>query len=215
MSPLKRHPAQFIIAVQQRCARIAVSASATRRQGKGTVKAARKFLKDLPLRQYGTKDARKFRARIDKATNALEHALPSRSRSWGLARKLLNIFLRDAMYTTYLRDHFKLDLAEAYLEIPLDSIVAKSLKAMLPRGALPVWRGVRNVTPKESEAFQKQASEIARKERITRVQLDTYWWGGRDQRRHIAIAEVRNSSTVRSFSPFSSQIQNTPASLKN
>jgi len=96
-----------------------------------------------------------FRLRIDKATEDLRVALPHRARSWGLARKLLNIFLRDAMYTTYLREHFHLDRAEFLLEIPLDSITAKTLKKFASRGKLPTWRGVKYVTPATSMVFQR------------------------------------------------------------
>lgn len=179
MPSRKRPPDGFISAVQQRSARIAASASATRRQGKGTVHAARVFLGELRLRQYGISNAHKFRLRLDQATKALKSALPKQARSWGLARKLLNIFLRDAMYTTYLRDYFKLDRAEPHLEIPLDSIIAKKLKKSVPRGALPIWYGVKHVTQAESDRFQKQAGIIAREKSIARVHLDTYWWGNR------------------------------------
>jgi len=41
-----------------------------------------------------------------------------------MARKLLNIYLRNALYSTYLREAFELDTAEHLYEVPLDSIVA-------------------------------------------------------------------------------------------
>jgi hypothetical protein len=98
----------FIQAVQSRAARISVSASATRGNGAGVVAAGRSFLSRLPLTDFATSRPEVFRQRLDTATDELSAAMPANARSWGLARKLLNIFLRDALYTTYLADAFKL-----------------------------------------------------------------------------------------------------------
>lgn len=84
------------------------------------------------------------------------------------------------MYTSYLRDRFRLDRMERYLEVPLDSITAKKLRSNSSRGSLPKWQGIWCVTPRDNAAFQKQAQLIAEEHSIARVHLDTYWWGGRD-----------------------------------
>lgn len=102
--------------------------------------------------------------------------MPSDARSWGLARKLLNIFLRDCLYTVYLRDAYHLDRAEAHLEIPLDSITSAELRANSKRGELPAWRGVRDLTWRTSREYQRVGSRVAKELGIERVHLDAYWW---------------------------------------
>lgn len=173
------NPSDFLRAAQARTARIAVSASAARGQRSGTVKAARRFLSTLDLGRFCVADTFAFRKQLDKATNELFQALPRGARHWGLARKLMNIFLRDALYTTYLCNTFHLDKAEEFYEIPLDSITSGHLRKFAGRGALPRWKGVRHLTPKESVCYQEYAKQLAQSHRLARVHLDTYWWGGR------------------------------------
>ena len=62
---------------------------------------------------------------LDTATMELCAAMPREVRAWGLARKALNIFLRECLYTSYLRDASRLDRSEHYLELPLDSLTGR------------------------------------------------------------------------------------------
>src|SRR6185369_649911 len=97
-------------AVQARTARVAITASATRGQkAPGLVASARAFCAGLDLAQFSTKDSTVFERRLNTQTNRLLSALPRRARHWGVSRKLLNIFLRDALYTRYLAEQFGLD----------------------------------------------------------------------------------------------------------
>jgi hypothetical protein len=169
----------FIEAVQSRAARVACGASATRGQGKGVVKAGRLFLAGLPLSQFGTGSRRLFLKRLDHATLLLCNSLPPKGRSWGLARKLLNIFLRDALYTIYLSEKFHLKRAEENFEVPLDSITARQLCKEAGRGVLPRWIGVKHLTQEASTTYQAYAANSARSHSIARAHLDTYWWGHR------------------------------------
>lgn len=169
----------FLRAIQGRTARIAASASASRGQGPGVTQAARMFFGDLDLRKFRVKNAAVFRKRLNMETGKLVRSLPSGARNWGLARKLLNIFLRDALYTTYLRDRFQLGAAEEFLEIPLDSITAGYLRKDAGRGVLPLWTGVKHLTPTTNGLYQRQAAELARERGLARVHLDTFWWGER------------------------------------
>ena len=169
----------FLRAAQSRTARIAVSASATRGQGGGTVKAGREFFRTLPLHRFAVTSAKTFRIQLDEATDDLRRALPQRARSWGLARKLTNIFLRDALYTTYLCEKHGLDVAEKFFEIPLDSITSRHLRKCAGRGVLPRWQGVKHLKPDASDRYQTYAVELAQASGLARVHLDTYWWGER------------------------------------
>ncbi len=116
----------FLPAVQWHVARLSVGASAARGQrAPGLVDAARSYLAEMPLGGFGVASEIKFREHLDKKTEDLMRVLPRRGRSWGMARKLLNIFLRNALYDFYLRTAWKLHRSEYWLEVPLDGIVAK------------------------------------------------------------------------------------------
>ena len=175
------HDVAFLEAVQARTARISVGPSTTRGSGPGVVEAGRCFLAKLPLAQFAVNDPSIFRKQLNSKTLSLSSALPSSGRSWGLARKLLNIFLRDSLYTTYLylSDGFSIREAEDKLEIPLDSITARQLREEAGPRKLPRWKGVKYLTAKENDAYQTFATHLAISRKICRVHLDTYWWGQR------------------------------------
>ena len=176
--------ADLLAAIQSRVARIAVGASTVRGRGnKGAAEASRAFLIDLDLTPFGTADHRHFARALNRNTEALRRALPRTCRKWGLARKVLDIFLRDALYTHYLRRRFNLNRSEAFFELPLDSITATALKRRHGRGKLPRWDGVRKVTPDVNDIFQDVALVTAKELGLERVHLDALWWSqGRDDR---------------------------------
>ena len=122
-----------------------------------------------------------FSKALDSTTESLQSEFPLAAKRWGLARKVLNIFLRDCLYTTYLNEAFRLNEAEELFELPLDSITAKELTRVAGRKVLPPWPGVIHVTPTLSTAYQAVASAEAVKRGIARVHLDAIWWSvGRD-----------------------------------
>ena len=168
----------FLEMVQHRAARAAVSAFATRGQGaSGVVACGRDFMALLELGRFGTRDPKAFRGELDRATRALQRALPEAASSWGLARKLLNIFLRDCLYTIYLQNAYSLGRAESFFEVPLDSITAKRIFKEDPE--IPRWPGVKRVDRKLSAAYQEAAFLIAGQLGLHRVHLDASWWGQR------------------------------------
>lgn len=170
-------PTKFIQAVQGRAARVTLGASALRSQGPGVADAARPFLATLSLAPFAVSSGRVFAKRLDQATVALQATFPHGSGSWGLARKLLNIFLREALYTRYLAERYQLAKAEASFELPLDSITARRLLEL--RGAhLPRWPGVKHLSPEASYKYQVAAAAHAADLGISRVHLDAIWWGG-------------------------------------
>lgn len=178
----KMTESQLLQAVQSRAARIAVGASTVRGRGNsGVVLASRKHLRGLDLSLFRQVDRAKFSRNLDTATAALRDSLPIGARHWGLARKVLNIFLRDCLYTTYLDDAYDLRKNEAYFELPLDSITGRQLKRAAGRGQLPPWPGVSHLTDALSAKFQKAAATEAVSRGISRVHLDAIWWSqGRD-----------------------------------
>lgn len=99
----------LIDAVQHRVAVIAIGPSTARRQGTaGVVASAQRFLATLSLAPFASSDSDGFRTALDEATERLRDSFPEVAKSWGLARKCLNIFLRDAFYNHYLREHYGL-----------------------------------------------------------------------------------------------------------
>jgi len=117
-----------------------------------------------------------FQRHLDRLTEDLTSSLPPNAKYWGLARKILNMFLRDAFYNFYLRSQFRLERAEPFLEIPVDSAVAKGLRQGVPRGSLPAWPGLKHLKPVDHAVFQQRALELARLLKTARVHLDTVLW---------------------------------------
>lgn len=169
---------QFLQIVQHRAARVAITASATRGQGAGVVVSAREFFGRLKLERFGIRDERVFARQLNATTRQLLERLPRHARNWGLARKLVNIFLRDCLYTSYLSKAHRLAMAEKLLEIPLDSITAKRIHEAVP--LLPRWPGVKHLDRATSDAYQAAALAVARQHGVARAHLDAYWWGARE-----------------------------------
>ncbi|NJD34582.1 MAG: hypothetical protein FIA96_07075 [Betaproteobacteria bacterium] len=154
-----------------------IGASTARGMGpKGTIKAARQFLMNLTLARFRKKSEAAFLRELEFATNQFSAALPKGARNWGSARKFLNIFLRGCLYNKYLCAHYKLSELEPWLEVPLDSHVAKRLKRIAGRGNLPRWPGVIHLTREDSLLFQDYASTVAQADGVNRVDLDVKFW---------------------------------------
>jgi hypothetical protein len=169
----------FVDDVQARVARVAISASAARGQrAPGLVFAARNFCVHVDLSRFSTDRRATFVRQLDATTLSLKKEFPRAGRSWGVARKLLNIFLRDALYTCYLREWYGLVAAEELLEIPLDSISSREILKLDGGEDLPKWPGVRYLSQEISSEYQRVAQAEADRKGIARVHLDTSWWGG-------------------------------------
>lgn len=134
--------------MQHLVARYSVSRT-FRGQPSGTEAAAYEFLRSLDLRPFGTSDPDRFRSVLDEASNDLQIKLPGRS--WGFARKGLNVFLRDCLYNVYLREQNRLDQAEYFFEVVLDSIVAKQIRAVDPGFAK--WPSIKHLDCSTSELY--------------------------------------------------------------
>ena len=164
-------------AIQRHVAIFAVGPSTVRGQGaKGVVAAAQEFLSEVPLRPFATSAESSFRNALDSATENLALAFPKAARRWGLARKCVNVFLRDAFYNSHLCPLYHLERAKPFYEIPLDGVVARALLRLGGPNRLPVWPGVKHLQPVTSGVYQAFAKELSRRWKIDRVYLDTYIW---------------------------------------
>jgi hypothetical protein len=102
--------------------------------------------------------------------------LPVGAQHWGTARKCLNIYLRDVLYNRFLCEHFRLSKLEKLLEIPLDSEVARGLRAE-PEGAmLPKWRTIKGLDRATIALYQKSAVAVAKRVGTDAVHLDVVYW---------------------------------------
>lgn len=160
-----------------RQARVSIGPSTARRMGPaGTIRAARKFLGAMDLKRFGKRSESAFRRELDLATEELCTVMPKTARHWGSARKFLNIFLRDCSYNKYLSAHFKMDRLEPWLEVPLDSHVAKGLRQYAGQECPHPWPGVIHLTREYSDCLQKLATVYATEEQVNRVDLDVKLW---------------------------------------
>ena len=168
---------EFLRAIQHKVAVGSIGPSVLRGQGApGIAAAAHEFFRTLPLARFSVEDGRRFRRRLDENTERLRSRVPRGTRRWGSARKALNIFLRESFYNTYLCKHFELQRAERHFEIPLDSYVAKGLRALDVTRSLPRWPLLKGLTPETSDAYQKVATWIADGRGMARVHLDVELW---------------------------------------
>ncbi|BDU59177.1 hypothetical protein LMORI2_21590 [Limnohabitans sp. MORI2] len=168
---------EYLGYLRERQASTSVGASTARGMGpRGTIHAARTFLGKLQIERFHKQSEAEFLAELDKATNELKVSLPKGAQTWGSTRKFLNIFLRGCAYNKYLSAHHKLQLIQAWLEVPLDSHVAKGLKQIAGRGKLPRWPGVIHLQSKDSALFQNFAAEVARIDGVNKVDLDVKFW---------------------------------------
>ena len=166
----------FILTMQRKMATTAIGPSALRRQGKNILKASQSFLAKISLARIPKSGEKQFKQWLNRQTGRLLVNLPVKNRPWGAARKAINLFLRDALYNQYLNRTYRLNKIEKWLEIPLDSAVAKGLKSWAGRGNLPRWPGLKHLDAAESTKFQKFALCEARTCKISRVHLDMYLW---------------------------------------
>jgi hypothetical protein len=169
-------PKDFITTLQRKVAFTAVGPSALRGQGKGVLRASQDFLSQMSLARVPRSSEKRFQLWLDRQTELILDSLPIKNRPWGAARKAINLFLRDALYNQYLSKEFKFQSIESWLEIPLDSAVAKGLKFQSNQGELPRWPGLKNLKSHISEGFQLFALKQANLKGLARIHLDMYLW---------------------------------------
>lgn len=168
---------EFLDLLQKHTAETFISASAARSMGPaGTVAAARQFLARLDLSRFSVSTKEAFEAVLYRVTRSFVKKLPHGAQHWGSARKFLNIFLRASVYNRYLSEAYSLGQIEPWLEVPLDSHVARGLRREEGGRRLPRWKTVKGLDARTSRLYQQFALEIAEKMEIDRVHLDLLYW---------------------------------------
>jgi len=138
---------------------------------------AREFCSSLKLNRL-PKPAN-YGVTLDEWTHELKGKFPKDGQYWGVARKCLNIFMRDASYNVHLCELYpRLKLLEQVFEVPLDSYTANGL--LKEDGAthfgLGRWDAIIRLTPDEHQKFQRWALLVAKRKRILRVHLDLFYF---------------------------------------
>ena len=163
--------------VQRRVANISVGPSAVRGQPKKTAEIARAYLSSIDLQEFSTGiNEEGFNRILDKHTQFLQGKLPSHS--WGISRKVPNIFLFQATHDILLNRKYSLEAVIPYLELPLDNPNAKALrKRARAEGTILRWKNIQSLEPAVSATFQAYAKKHAGSgHQCERCYLDVYWW---------------------------------------
>lgn len=171
----------FISDLIDRTAEVSVTSSALRNQGAGgIINSCREYFKAIDLLDFASYlNSLNYKSYLDKETETLLDNFPAEGKSWGAARKGLNLFFRDICYNYYLREYLALqpdekDSSLSRLEIPLDRDVALSLRKIHPD--LPKWNSIKSLTSEENDSYQRKAKDYADSTETLRVHLDLIFW---------------------------------------
>lgn len=146
--------AATLAAIQAKVAISSIPASALRGQrAPGLTKTVRRFFERLPLAQFGVANGKVFASRLDDVTLRLLKMFPRHARHWGVARKTVNLFLRDAYYNQFLALKYQLSRTAAFYELPLDSYTARALRVFDDEWDLPKWNGLGRLSPDGSRVY--------------------------------------------------------------
>lgn len=163
--------------VQKRIANTSVGASTVRGKGrKGTKAVVTEYLgESLNLQDFSDVNSSTFQERLNRHTEELESRI--RTHEWGIARKVLNIFLFEATHNTILSSKYNLANIIQFLEVPLDNKNAKNLKREAKEGKRLKWESIKALDAESNSQFQAYAKQYARELGYERCYLDLYWWG--------------------------------------
>ena len=164
--------------VQKRVAYGSIGSSTLRNQGAtGVSEAAHKFLIEVNLSKFrDIENITDYLKLLDNLTDELSKKFPGRAKgNWGAARKALNVFMEEVFYNKFLNEEYDFNRLGHFLEVPIDSYVAKNLKKETVNKT-PEWRGIKNLTPNENIKWQRIALEVAKKRGILRIYLDLEYW---------------------------------------
>ena len=168
---------ELLSRMQRHVAQLAANGSSLRNQGApGVVAVARDFLEHVKLGRFVRGGERAFKTELDWMTEVLCSRFPEKARNWGAARKVLNLFLRDCLYHTYLAEAYGLHRLREWLEVPLDSQVAEALLRASSGHTLPAWPGIKRLTRSQSAQYQEAAVARAEALQVARVDLDLWYF---------------------------------------
>ncbi|SIS46978.1 hypothetical protein SAMN05421789_101411 [Kaistella chaponensis] len=176
---------EFLLQIHKRISIISVGASALRNQGaSGIIKIARDYLYQIDINEFvnALETESSYKLFLNVHTKRLISNFPENGKSWGAARKGLNLFFREIVYNKFFSDqyNFPKDLLEFnkkfnFLEVPLDRDVALGIYNETDM-ILPKWKSIKTLTQDISDLYQGAAHKIAKKEKTAKVNLDLKYW---------------------------------------
>ena len=169
---------EFLKLVQAREINSAIGASTLRGQPKGTVSITQEFLKNLDLDIFKEIDLEsEFLEKFNEQTNLLKDKIFSRS--WGISRKALNIFLFHGINNIFLNQRYNLNKIIPFMELTLDNPNAKRLiKKEKEKGIELNWINITKLSKEDSDKLQDFAKSVAKEHGCERCYLDLYFWRG-------------------------------------
>jgi hypothetical protein len=163
--------------LRRRTAELAVGPSTVRNAGaRGVVRAASEALTSVNLKRFNVNSRQTFLRILNRETKKVRSQLPKGAQHWGVARKVLNIFLRDVVYHRHLCEHYSLRRIEKWLELPLDAQVAAGITAAAPEPSLPRWHSIKGLTPDDSQKYQDASIQIAKGKGVLPIHMEYEWW---------------------------------------
>ena len=164
--------------MQAHVAKCAITPSTMQYYPKETMAAAIKYLSNMEIAKF---QVTTFARLLNSQTEMLRRTLPEDGRyvggaAWGMARKCLNIFLRDALYNSYLRNEYNLVNLERHMEVPLDSHTMDAIMRDIEGIFLSTRPSIANLTPDLSDQYQDVAAKIAARMSTYKVHLDLLFW---------------------------------------
>ena len=163
--------------IQRYLAKATVGASTVRGQPSNTKSKATDFLIRINLADFSNiSKETEFQSLLNEKTEELQNEIYSHS--WGMSRKILNIFLIKALHDKYLSEKYSLDNLQLFLEVPLDNPNARIIRKLARKEGkkLPRWTSISRLKPENSEKYQAFSYEIAEEKGCKRYQLDFIWW---------------------------------------
>lgn len=163
--------------LRQRTAELSIGASTWHMRGcAGTAAAGRAALRAIDLLTFQVRQQDAFLRGLKETTQFVLGRLPRGGSFWGVARKYLNIFLRSCVTNASIAEFYGIEHIRSWLELPLDSHVAKGIQTCSHGIQLPRWRTIKSLTEDQSAAYQGTALVIAERNGVDRIDLEWCWW---------------------------------------
>lgn len=177
--------ADFKSKIQYRLAQISVGPSAIRNQGAPLmIQILRNHFMQMNLDTFFKvlHHKEQFQEYLNDETETILKAFPENGKSWGAARKGLNLFLREVVYNHYMAQWYSIPnninentIFLQHLEVPLDKDVATGLieACELPKTS---WKSIKELSIEQSTFLQEKALELAQNKQTARIHLDLMFW---------------------------------------
>lgn len=161
---------------QRRLANVSIGASTLRGQPQGTIKIATDFLGKIDFNLFkDVSSEQEFLDKLDELTVLLKETIPSKS--WGMSRKALNLFLFDSAHNTFISEVYNLKHIIPFFELVLDNPNAKRLLELAKNKGITLnWKNIKSLTKEENSPLQQFAKDIAKEKGYERCYLDLEYW---------------------------------------